>query len=52
MDEVLKQLPKMAREKQVANKKFFTKLKKRPPKDLDYTMQALHEVEFERTDCL
>ncbi|MEC7262839.1 MAG: YkgJ family cysteine cluster protein, partial [Bacteroidota bacterium] len=28
------------------------KLKQRPPKDLDYVMQGLHEAEFERTDCL
>ena len=52
MDETLRDLPQKAREKHSENKKFFTKLKKRPPKDLDYTMQKLHEDEFERTDCL
>lgn len=52
MKEVLKNLSKKAKEKQVENKKFFTKLKKNPPKNLDYVMQALHEAEFERTDCL
>ncbi|MCP4975473.1 MAG: YkgJ family cysteine cluster protein [Maribacter sp.] len=52
MDEVLKQLPFRAKEKHSANKKFFTKLKKRPPKNLDYIMQELHEAEFLRTDCL
>ncbi len=52
MDEVLKQLPFKAKEKYSANKKFFTKLKKRPPKNLDYIMQELHEAEFLRTDCL
>ncbi|WP_282054559.1 YkgJ family cysteine cluster protein [Maribacter luteus] len=52
MDEVIKQLPKKAAEKHKENKKFFTKLKKRPPKNLDYVMQELHEAEFQRTDCL
>ncbi len=52
MDKVLKQLSKKAAEKQKENKKFFAKLRKKPPKDLDYVMQELHEAEFERTDCL
>lgn len=52
MEEVLRQLPKKAREKHNENKKFFAKLRKKPPKDLDYTMQELHEAEFEGTDCL
>lgn len=52
MDENLEELPKKAKEKHTENKKFFAKLKKRPPKDLDYTMQQLHHEEFERTDCL
>lgn len=52
MEEFLEELPQRAREKQAENKKFFTKLKKKPPKDLDYVMLELHEVEFERIDCL
>lgn len=52
MNEILRELPLKAKEKQTENKKFFTKLKKRPPKNLDYLMQDLHEAEFERTDCL
>ena len=52
MEEFLNQLPKLAREKKNENKKFFAKLKKKPPKNLDYIMQELHEEEFERTDCL
>lgn len=52
MDEILKQLPIKAKEKYNENKKFFAKLKKRPPKNLDYLMQKLHETEFEKTDCL
>ncbi len=52
MKEELEQLPRRAKEKQAENKKFFAKLRKRPPKNLDYTMQELHTAEFERTDCL
>lgn len=52
MDEILKQLPQSAREKQRENRKFFKNLKKKPPKNLDYIMRELHEAEFERTDCL
>lgn len=52
MEELLKKLPKKAAEQHRANKKFFAKLKKRPPKNLDYIMQELHDNEFERTDCL
>jgi|TARA_R110002167_G_scaffold86417_3_gene233926 hypothetical protein len=52
MDEVIKQLPKLAQEKHNENKKFFGKLRKKPPKDLDYIMQDLHEAEFKKTDCL
>ena len=52
MDETLKQLPFLAKKKQQETKKFFAKLKKRPPKKLDYIMQELHEAEFKKTDCL
>lgn len=52
MEEVLRELPQKAKEKYNENKKFFVKLRKKPPKNLDYIMQELHEAEFERTDCL
>ncbi len=52
MEEVLKNLSKKAKDKQVENKRFFTKLKKKPPKNLDYVMQQLHQNEFKKTDCL
>ncbi|WP_298487903.1 YkgJ family cysteine cluster protein [uncultured Maribacter sp.] len=52
MEQFLKELGKKASEKQNENKKFFTKLKKKPPKNLDYVMQELHEEEFKKTDCL
>ncbi|VAW14805.1 FIG00650678: hypothetical protein [hydrothermal vent metagenome] len=52
MKEVLEQLPKNARAKHSENKKFFARLKKRAPKNLDAVMQELHEAEFRKTDCL
>lgn len=52
MEEILKNLKGEAAKKASENKKFFQKLKKRPPKNLDYTMQELHEAEFSRTNCL
>ncbi|MFD1095271.1 YkgJ family cysteine cluster protein [Salegentibacter chungangensis] len=52
MQEILDNLPDRAKDKHKENKKFFSKLKKKPPKDLDRQMQEMHEEEFERTNCL
>lgn len=52
MEKILKDLPAKAKEKHTENKKYFAKLRKKPPKQLDYLMRELHEAEFERTDCL
>lgn len=52
MDELLKQLPQRANEVHKESKKFFAKLKKKPPKHLDRLMVELHEAEFQKTDCL
>lgn len=52
MDDFIAKLPKLAKDKHNENKKFFSKLKQKPPKNLDYVMQELHESEFERTACL
>ncbi len=45
-------LSKLAKDKHIENKKYFDKLKKKTPKNLDYVMQDLHEAEFKKTDCL
>ena len=45
-------LQKLAKDKQLENKKYFDKLKKKTPKNLDYVMQDLHDAEFRKTDCL
>jgi Fe-S-cluster containining protein len=52
MQELIDRLPKLAEEKHKEHKLFFKKLCKKPPKQLDYMMQDLHEEEFETTDCL
>ncbi len=52
MQDQIDNLPKLAKDKHNENKTFFKKLKKKPPKKLDYLMQELHEEEFSRTDCL
>lgn len=48
----LENFSKLAHEKQSENKKFFQKLRKKAPKNLDYQVQALHEEAFEQIDCL
>ncbi|MGB6268887.1 MAG: YkgJ family cysteine cluster protein [Olleya sp.] len=52
MEAFLNNLPKLAKDKHKENKIFFAKLKKKPPKQLDYLMQELHDNEFKKTDCL
>ena len=52
MQDILKHLPQEAKDKHNENTNFFKKLKKKPPKQLDYIMQELHDDEFKRTDCL
>ncbi len=52
MQEFIDQLPQLAKDKHNENKKFFAKLKKKPPKRLDQMMQELHDEEFTETDCL
>ncbi|MEA1785836.1 YkgJ family cysteine cluster protein [Arenibacter sp. GZD96] len=52
MEQEIGQLPAMAKEKHKENNIFFKRLKKKPPKDLDVTMQQLHAAEFAITDCL
>ncbi len=52
MEHFLKQLPQVAKDMHNVHKKYLAKLKKKPPKDLDYKMQELHDDEFSKTDCL
>ena len=52
MKHILNNLPKEAKDKHIENKKYFDKLKKKAPKNIDYIMQDLHDAEFKKTDCL
>lgn len=52
MEKRLETLLKDAKEVEKESKKYFQRLKRRTPKTLDLTMQALHEEEFAKTDCL
>lgn len=52
MTELLKILPQLAKDRHKAHKKFFTRLRKKPPKKLDGIMQQLHDEAFEEIDCL
>jgi len=52
MERIISELPLKAKEKWVENKKYFIKLKKKPPKRLDVIVHELHDQEFEATDCL
>ena len=52
MKPTLSDLPTEAKDKHIENKKYFDKLKKKTPKNLDYVMQDLHDAEFKKTDCL
>ena len=52
MEAFLKELPGLAKEKSQETKKYFEKLKKRTPNNLDFVVHELHTSEFTRTDCL
>lgn len=52
VEKTIKELPKLAKIKEGENKKYFSNLRKRTPKNLDYVIQELHDAEFEKTDCL
>lgn len=52
MPQRLQHLRQRARDEKKENKRYFEKLAKRKPKELDATAAALHEEVFEHTDCL
>jgi hypothetical protein len=45
-------LTKQAKDKAIETKKFFNKLKKRTPKNLDVQVAQIHEEVFEKTNCM
>ena len=52
MKKEVEELPKKAEQKLKENKKFFAKLKKKPPRNLDLVMQNIHNEVFSKTDCV
>ena len=50
--DLLPRLRERAKDERKANKKFFRKLSRRPPRQLDATVAALHEEVFAEVDCL
>ena len=52
MKPALNELQKLAKDTHIETKKYFDKLKKKTPKNIDYIMQDLHDAEFKKTDCL
>ena len=52
MQERLLSLSKDAKDKATESKKFFHKLKKRVPKNLDSRVEEIHDEVFEKTDCM
>ncbi|MBA6155332.1 YkgJ family cysteine cluster protein [Tenacibaculum sp. S7007] len=52
MDKDLENLQKLAKDVEKENKKYFSMLKRRTPKNLDVVVQQIHDEEFKRTDCL
>lgn len=48
----LTQLKKQAQAKRAENQKFFERLKKLRPSDLDQTVHNLHDNAFKKIDCL
>lgn len=50
--EQLSELKEKAQSQKAANRKFFQRLRKAKPKDLDTTVHNLHEQTFEQLDCL
>ena len=51
-EELLSNLTNLASKDKKTNKKFFAKIKKRPPRDLDSTVVELHNEVFSEIDCL
>lgn len=52
MDEQIKNLPNLAKERHNEHAKFLKNLKKKKPKTLDRQMQVLHDETFKEIDCL
>lgn len=52
MENQIEQLPSKAATERKSHIALFKRLKQKPPKDLDYTMQSLHDDTFDNINCL
>ena len=52
MEDLINNLPKLAKERHNVHQKFLKKLRQKKPKSLDRDMQHLHDETFEEIDCL
>lgn len=52
MREIIEALPAKAKENRFRTKKYFAKLAKKKPNQLDATVSNLHDEVFENIDCL
>ena len=48
----MEDLIKRAKEQRKVNQKYFARLKKKTPKNLDNVVHQIHDEVFEKTDCL
>lgn len=51
-DSILENLQERSKDKRSENHKFFKRLKKKTPKQLDIVVHELHDEVFEEIDCL
>ncbi len=52
LEVLIQQLPQLAKDQRKSTNKFFQKLARRKPKNLDIQVADLHEQVFEEIDCL
>ena len=52
LSEILANIKALAKEERKSTRKYFARLSKRPPKQLDQVMNELHEETFAEFDCL
>ncbi len=52
LSEILPNIKALAKEERKSTRKYFTRLAKRPPRNLDQVMGGLHEDTFSEFDCL
>lgn len=52
MDIRIEELPSLAKDKRKENQRYFQKLRKKKPKQLDVVVADIHDEVFEEIDCL